>query len=131
MKVLSLREPFASLIAEEIKGIETRSWRTHYRGEVYIHASLGKVSKKDPRILELISMLDDKEMKYGYIIAKCKLVDCIYMDEAFLRLMEKNSIEKKCGGYSEGRYAWVLEDVEILPEPIPAKGQLGIWNYEE
>jgi activating signal cointegrator 1 len=34
------------------------------------------------------------------------------------------------GDYSEGRYAWLLEDVERLPVPIPAKGALGLWEWQ-
>ena len=45
MKVLSIKEPFATLIKNKIKCIETRSWKTNYRGELYIHAGLG-VDKK-------------------------------------------------------------------------------------
>lgn len=39
MKAISLLEPWASLIKEKVKYIETRSWQTKYRGELYIHAS--------------------------------------------------------------------------------------------
>lgn len=35
MKVLSLTEPYATLIKEKKKLIETRSWKTNYRGELY------------------------------------------------------------------------------------------------
>ena len=41
MKVLSIKEPYASLLKDNIKHIETRSWKTSYRGEIYIHASKG------------------------------------------------------------------------------------------
>lgn len=47
MKVLSLTEPFATLILNGSKIVETRSWKTSYRGELYIHASLTKISKND------------------------------------------------------------------------------------
>lgn len=40
MRILTLKEPFATLICKKIKTIETRSWRTNYRGEIYIHASI-------------------------------------------------------------------------------------------
>lgn len=40
MKVITIREPWASLIGVKIKKIETRSWYTKYRGELYIHAGL-------------------------------------------------------------------------------------------
>lgn len=129
MKSLSLLEPFASLIKENIKCVETRSWKTNYRGELYIHASLKKVSKKDERINELVNLLENKEFKYGNIIAKCKLVDCIYMDEKYVNDIVNNKIEHMCGMYSVGRYAWILEDIEMLKDPIEIKGKLGIWNY--
>lgn len=49
MKALSIKEPFASLVSLGIKRIETRSWKTNYRGEIYIHASLtkNKMEKKE------------------------------------------------------------------------------------
>ena len=37
MKVLSIIEPWATLIASKQKYIETRSWKTSYRGESYIY----------------------------------------------------------------------------------------------
>ena len=45
MKVLSLREPWATLIKDKKKFVETRSWKTNYRGELYIHASMTKIDK--------------------------------------------------------------------------------------
>ena len=46
MKVLSLTEPYATIIKEGKKTIETRSWKTNYRGKLYIHASSTKIPKK-------------------------------------------------------------------------------------
>lgn len=37
--------------------------------------------------------------------------------------------ERAFGDYTPGRYAWLLTDVEMLPEPIPAKGSLGLWEW--
>ena len=34
-----------------------------------------------------------------------------------------------CGDYKIGRYAWILDDIEELKEPIPANGHLNIWNF--
>lgn len=131
MKVVSIIEPWASLIKEKVKYIETRSWKTNYRGKIYIHASLKKVPKKDERINNLINLLKDKDFKYGHIIAEATLVDCIYMDEDFISKIKNNNQEYICGEYSIGRYAWILEDIKELSKPIPAKGSLGIWNYND
>lgn len=131
MKVISIIEPWASLIKEQKKYIETRSWKTNYRGKIYIHASLKKVSKKDERINNLISLLEDQEFKYGHIIAEATIVDCIYMNEEFLSKIKENNQEYICGEYLVGRYAWILKDIKKLDKPIPAQGSLGIWNYND
>ena len=40
VKVLTVKQPWASLIAYNYKHYEFRSWKTNYRGYVYIHAGL-------------------------------------------------------------------------------------------
>ena len=42
MKVLTIKQPYATLIAEGIKEYEFRTWKTKYRGELLIHAGKGK-----------------------------------------------------------------------------------------
>lgn len=131
MKVLSIKEPFATLIKEQIKGVETRSWKTNYRGEIYIHASKPPIEKKVYSRKELIKLCENLKFNQGNIICKGNLVDCIYMTEEFINELKKsNNQEYICGHYEVGRYAWVIKDVESIT-PIPAKGKLGIWNYEE
>ena len=58
MKVLSIKEPYATLIKENKKMIETRSWKTKYRGELYIHASKSKLTKKEKNNLEIMQFGD-------------------------------------------------------------------------
>lgn len=132
MKVLSLREPFATLLKEKIKQVETRSWKTSYRGELYIHASATKIPKEWKEDLELMNLVKGYPFHYGNIICKCNLMDCIYMTEEYVKDMKENHHEEYlCGEYKPGRYAWILEDIEPLKEPIKAKGHLSIWNYEQ
>lgn len=132
MKVLSLTEPCATLIKEQKKHIETRSWKTSYRGELYIHASMTKIPKNWRENREFMALVKDISLNYGTIICKCQLIDCIYMTKDYVNKMKKeNPIEYICGDYKEGRYAWVLENIEPLTEPIPAKGHLSIWTYED
>ena len=131
MKVLSLREPWATLIKEKKKQVETRSWKTSYRGELYIHASSAKISKDSINNKELMGLIENVPLNYEHIICKCTLVDCIYMTKEYVENMKKNHQEYICGEYKEGRYAWILKDIMPLKEPIKAKGHLSIWNYEE
>ena len=131
MKVISIKEPFASLIMLGIKNIETRSWKTNYRGEIYIHASLTNSKIDEERKEKLLKLLPDNfEFNKGYIICKAKLIDCVYMDDKYIEKIKKDKINYLCGRYEVGRYAWILENVEVI-DKIPAKGKLGIWNYNE
>lgn len=131
MKVLSLTEPYATLIKLGKKKIETRSFKTNYRGELYIHASSTKIPKEWKNNKELMNLVKDSVLNFGYSILKCKLVDCVYMDEEFLDKIKKDKLEYLVGDYKPGRYAWILDDIEVLDKPIFAKGKLGIWNYQE
>lgn len=115
---------------KSIKHIETRSWNTNYRGELYIHAS-GKTLAKEYLTNDIVNeLIHNMKMNYGNIICKGNLVDCIYMNEKYVNDMKKNKIEYYCGVYEIGRYAWVFEDIEPI-EPILVKGHLNIWNYDE
>ena len=130
MKVLSLTEPYATLIKENKKIIETRSWKTNYRGELYIHASSTKISKEWQKNKELMELVKNMPLNYGNIICKCNLVDCVYMTKEYVTNIQDNNYQEYiCGEYKEGRYAWILNNIVPLTTPIKAKGQLNIWNY--
>jgi activating signal cointegrator 1 len=154
MKVLSLYEPYASLVAMNLKKNETRSWKTSYRGELYIHACLGMpqwAKKMCPFFATLLgieeyngSWLYYRERgvgSFGEIIAKCNLVDCVRIEEEWhmpghphtaRAVLEKypdvEGNEYWFGDYTQGRYAWILSDITPI-EPIPARGRQRIWNF--
>ena len=90
VKVLSIKEPYATLICNKKKSIETRSYKTNYRGELYIHASVSKIDKKTLGNKELMDIVDNDTFSYGKIICKCKLVDCIYMTSDYIKEIKKN-----------------------------------------
>ena len=64
MKVLSIIEPWATLIKEKKKYIETRTWKTSYSGELYIHASKKKININDEHITELLELIPNVEIVY-------------------------------------------------------------------
>lgn len=127
MKVLTIKEPYASLIANKQKEYETRSWKTNYRGKIYIHASKNpdNIKEKD----DLKKLIEENNITYKprYILCEATLEDCIYMDNNFIESVSKK--EKLVGNYEIGRYAWKLDNIRLI-EPVEAKGKLGIWNYE-
>ncbi len=77
-----------------------------------------------------MSLVDNFPLNFGYIICKCNLIDCVYMTKEYIEKMKNNNYQEYiCGKYEEGRYAWILDDIIPLDNPIKAKGQLNIWNY--
>lgn len=145
MKAITLIQPWASLIAFGEKKIETRSWNTNYKGPLLIHA--GKKVEHDlcqqqpfKDVLLKHGIVFKDQMPTGVIIAKCELVDCAQIqflnkNSAYIdtdikdrRIVEKN--ELAFGDYTPGRFAWILDNVEIINEPIPAKGKLGLWEFK-
>lgn len=125
MKVLTIKEPWASLIINGYKKYEFRSWKTKYRGKILIHA--GKTLEKDvePRFKDY-----NLDYKLGYIIGEADIVDCIKVDEEFNKeLLKINSIVYGKSNHRED-FAWKLENIKKYDKPIPIKGQLGLWNYD-
>ena len=130
MNVLSLTEPYATLILKRHKTIETRSWKTNYRGELYIHASATKISLTSLENQDLMNFVELDKLNHGHIICKCNLVDCILMTEEYIEDLKRNNPKEfLCGEYKVGRYAWILDSVTPLKNTIKAKGQLNIWNF--
>lgn len=131
MRILTIKEPYATLISLGIKKIETRSWRTNYRGEIYIHAGIKKPNYSHKT--DDFKLIADKYEynKLGYVLCKCNLVDCIEMTEEYINDMKLNHYQDYiCGVYEVGRFAWVLDNVEVV-EPFFVKGRLGIWHYND
>ena len=130
MKTISIQEPYATLILQGYKKIETRSWKTSYRGEILIHASISKKYLNSLNDKEVLDLIQDIDLNYGKILCKATLIDCMEMTPKFIEEIKKNHKEYILGLYEEGRYAWILDNVKPLKNPIPVKGKLGLWNYE-
>ena len=131
-KVLSFMQPYAELIKTGKKTIDTRTWKTEYRGKLFVHASATKISKSLCDNSVLMGLVKNDKIDYGCIICSCELVDCIKMTDEYVADMHDHHYEEYlCGIYESGRYAWILKNIEVLDIPIPAKGHLGLWDYKE
>lgn len=124
MKVLTIKEPWASLIISGYKEYEFRSWKTNYRGKILIHSGLS---------LERDNALKFKDYNLNYgngeIIVEAILTDCIPVTKEFEDDLYK--INPLVYGKSEHTrvYAWRLENIVMYEERIPCRGKLGLWNY--
>lgn len=127
MKVLTIKQPFATLIAEGLKEYEFRTWKTKYRGELLIHAGKG-VDKKAMKKFEKYNL----DYPSGCILASVNLTDCVYIDDkARQMLKEKNSlVYESIVKHTEWEgYGFKLENVKKI-KPISINGKLSLWDYE-
>src|SRR5574344_1728128 len=118
MKVLSIKQPWASLILAGYKIYEFRTWKTKYRGEIYIHASKS-VEKSAMKHFKNLNL----DIKTGCIIGKVDLEDIVEVTKDFENNLIKDN--KQVYGLSKGRggYAWkVINPTPI--EPIYINGRL-------
>jgi len=133
MKVLSLLQPWASLVIMGAKKIETRSWQTSYRGELLIHASMGRkgaILSSDPPFNRYIDDFD--RLPFGALIGSIFLEQIVPVETLQLpatALAHLTLEEKAFGDYTKGRYAWLLQNPVPLTRPIAIRGSLGLWNY--
>ena len=103
VKALCVRQPWASLIAEGNKTIETRTWYTRYRGQLLICASRAKC----------------ENLPTGVALCLVDLVDCRPMKKEDQRAAQ-------CEIYDRA-FSWVLENIRPI-EPFAVHGQLSIFE---
>lgn len=113
--VLTVQQPYASLIIEGQKWIENRSWATRYRGPLLIHAGVSQDSMEMAKhyAAELQSA---GELRFGVILGAVTLTDC------------RPVAELADDPWAEGPWCWLLEGPLLkLDKPFPCAGQRGLW----
>ena len=133
MKVLSIRQPWASLIIKGFKDVENRSWRTSIRGEIAVHASASKTeddwddaiitvaairaiafSDAEKWLIETIGEFD--KLPRGAILGTVEIADC--------------KRERMSPWHFEENWGFYLQNPKELKKPILAKGKLGFWDFD-
>ena len=125
MKVLTIKQPWATLIMQGDKRFEFRSWQTKYRGDLLIHAGKGI----DKEAMKRLERYLPEELPYGKILGKVKLVDCIKMSPEFKELLLKENSDIYTKSSFQENYGWRVSYVEVFENPIDAKGHLSLWEY--
>ena len=149
MKALTVWQPWATLLATGYKTVETRSWKTNYRGKILIHAAkrpvvngiieMDREARKVLRdVLDLPEIYREinwteyyRKLPIGVVVGEARLTDCIHINEEYQRFIKNEChAEYLLGDFTTGRYAWIMEDAIKYDVPIPATGRQGLWNIE-
>lgn len=156
MKALSIKNPMGILIALGIKPIENRTFRTHFRGRIYIHVSAKYMDTdfleeyiNDARFLDMSRKLDSlgvkneeeriaeflKRQPTSAIIGEVDIVDCVINHESIwgdkTQIHQPNEIDSENYDYKQ-IYNWVLANPILYDKPIlNVKGKLSFWEFEK
>lgn len=131
LRAITLTQPWATCVALGVKHYETRPFQVSYRGPLAIHAGKGLALVHGKKgLAEMLGRRPFQELELvpealplGRIVAVCELTDCLPTVEV--------DDPDEFGWYAPGRFAWRLENVVAVPEPIEASGHLGLWTVDK
>lgn len=146
-KALSIKQPWATLIALGLKDIENRMWKTNFRGRFLIHTSAKAMALPKNRGLSGLFTPEQwelarphiqgsfKNLPLSAIIGEVDLVDCVQEHPSVWA--EKLTVEHRLWYESQDLpvkpiWNWVLENAEMYEKPkYYVRGKLGFWEHVE
>lgn len=140
MKALSIKQPWAWLVARGWKNVENRTWRTSFRGRFLIHAAkridpedrlrvpdfrhlIETVLSEDRAIGSPTAALAEFEriephLALGAIIGEAEIYDCVDGDDW----------TAKGSPWFFGPYGFAIRNARMYDSPIPYRGALGFFD---
>lgn len=121
MYALTIKQPWAWAIARGLKVIENRDWKPTARAMgqwVAIHAGKSFDRKGWDEFAQIMASIhqpqpDSADFQYGAVIAVARLHEVVAQSD---------------DPWFSGEFGWVLTDIQALPEPVPCRGALGLWQ---
>ena len=146
MKAISLWQPWASLVAYEVKPEETRSWmapRGYWGQRIAIHAAkrLMVLDHLPSDLRRAVIAHDLTTPPYGAVVATAVLKECRQVPDPRdlidpssplpgLEQTTRPAIEPNpYGDFSPGRWIWYLTDIKRFDDPALARGRQGFWDW--
>jgi len=104
-----------------------------------IHAAKGLTEEDmyicgDSPFKEVLSAAGIKgvaDLPRGRVLAIASLTDCIPSEHiaSWPNVFSLSPYEQDFGNYGPGRWGFLLREIEVLRQPIPATGHLGLWEW--
>ena len=122
MKALSMKQPVPELILNKKKTIETRTWKSDFRGEFLIHASNNFMDSMIKKF-----KLEKERLVTGAIVGKAEITGLkVYNTlEEFNKDLDKHLLAEP---KKLPTYGYILENIEKLQNPIKIKGKLNFFE---
>lgn len=145
MKALSIWQPWASLLVAGIKAYETRRWsppvdlmgqrialhaaRTEHGLRIFCDQMVNASTAMHRWAAGLRLGLPQVDLPHGCLLGTAILAFALKTDSPLVAgdLPQETAL----GDWSPGRWAWRLTDPEPLPEPIPWRGQQGLFSVPD
>ncbi|MCI0703585.1 MAG: ASCH domain-containing protein [Planctomycetia bacterium] len=122
MKAVSIHQPWAWAILHAGKNVENRTWRTHHRGPLLIHAARSRKSydQQDAGMwpsLYGVELPPWEELTTGAILGVVDVVDCVEIG------LDGDLGEHSASVWAlEGMYGWVLANPRAFTASVPRRG---------
>jgi hypothetical protein len=147
LPVVTLHQPWASLVLVGAKPFETRSWAPPARligKPLGIHAGLAVARRLPPEIAEAVADILGRD--WADTVPTGRLLCTVTVRGAW-KTGERSTDgtvatagcrdgspilthfrEDRFGDYTTGRWIWGLDRVAALTPPLPARGRQGLWS---
>lgn len=119
MKALTIRQPFASLIAKGEKTVELRTWSTKHRGPLLVHAA-----KNPDRPFMQRVRLRTSDVPCGVLLCIVDVLDVLPATDADMRAAWDPGVSP------EGYFAWHLRLIAHVAR-TPRRGRLSLWDVPD
>jgi hypothetical protein len=134
MQVLSVMQPWATMLALGFKRLETRTWQTRHRGPLAIHAARRRMT--EPLPMGWRPKMSAAQQRLGLdgwpdlfprgaILGVVELLDCVPVED--LEPGEPDAIERMLGNFGPGHWVWRLGAARPLRLPVLVCGQQGVF----
>lgn len=129
LRILTVRQPWAGLIVDQLKSIENRTWPTMYRGIVAIHsAGMADWSDEAFAFLEHTMLMNRDEFSQrnhtchrSQLIGVARIYSCIPYES-------ENSNWRMPPPPGKRGWCWHLVERRRFAKPIAATGAQGLWK---